>query len=177
MIESVPLYSASIPLAFFVWGPAAVMLLFWLVGFWASRQGVARLLESDWNGFTVADVEKLFSAYGEERRLRYRRRVLPADVAFACFYLIVGGVIVAALGMRGQPLWVAALCGGGWLLGGLADIAENLAVARLLDRYPALEAGTVAFASRVTQVKLVLFSAGVAGALAAAWLAFRPLAA
>jgi len=72
---------------------------------------------------------------------------------------------------------VAALCGGGWLLGGLADIAENLAVGRMLDAYPRLDAGTVAFASRITQVKLVLFSAGIVGALVAAYLAFKPLAA
>jgi hypothetical protein len=177
MIDAVPLYPATIPLAFFIWAPALVMLLFWLVGVWASRQGVARFLENDWNGFTVADVEKLFAAYGEERRARYRRRVLPADVAFAFFYAIVGAVIIAGLMMRGQPWWVAALCGGGWLLGGLCDIAENLGVARLLDKYPTVEQGDVAFASRVTQLKLVLFVAGVAGALAATWLVFKPLAA
>ena len=176
MIETTPLYPSTIPLAFFVWGPVLVMLLFWLVGLWSSRQGVARMLENDWNGFTVEDVEKLFSLYGDDKRARYRRRVLPADAAFACFYAIVGAVIVAGLLMRGQPAWVAALCGGGWLLGGLCDVAENLTVAKLLDAYPKIEPGTVAFASRITQVKLVLFIAGVAGALAAAYLAFRPLA-
>lgn len=177
MIDHVPLYPTTIPLAFFVWGPALVMLLFWLVGFWASRQGVARFLENDWNGFTVADVDKLFAAYGEERRARYRRRVLPADAAFAFFYAIVGAVIAAGLVMRGQPWWVAALCGGGWLLGGLCDVAENLSVARLLDAYPKIAAGNVAFASRITQFKLVLFSLGIIGALVAAYLVFKPLAA
>ncbi|WNJ88424.1 hypothetical protein [Bosea sp. 685] len=177
MIESVPLYPTTIPLAFFVWGPALVMLLYWLVGAWASRQGVARLLESDWNGFTVADVEKLFAAYGDERRAKYRNRVLPADVAVAFVYTIVGAVIMAGLCMRGQPCWVAALCGGGWLLGGLCDVAENFGIARLLDKYPKLETGDVAFASRTTQLKLVLFSLGIIGALVAAYLAFKPLAA
>jgi hypothetical protein len=177
MIESVPLYPTTIPLAFFVWGPALVMLLYWLVGVWASRQGVARLLESDWNGFTVADVEKLFAAYGDERRAKYRHRVLPADVAVAFVYAIVGAVIMAGLCMRGQPWWVAALCGGGWLLGGLCDVAENFGVARLLDKYPKVEAGDVAFASRVTQLKLVLFSLGIIGAIVAAYLVFKPLAA
>ncbi|MDR6874838.1 hypothetical protein J2Y55_005876 [Bosea sp. BE125] len=177
MIESVPLYPTTIPLAFFVWGPALVMLLYWLVGVWASRQGVARLLESDWNGFTVADVEKLFAAYGDERRAKYRHRVLPADVAVAFVYAIVGAVIIAGLCMRGQPWWVAALCGGGWLLGGLCDVAENFGIARLLDTYPKLEAGAVAFASRVTQLKLVLFTLGIIGALVAAYLVFKPLAA
>jgi hypothetical protein len=56
-------------------------------------------------------------------------------------------------------------------------VAENLAVARLLDKYPKVEAGDVAFASRMTQLKLVLFLAGIAGAIAAAYLAFKPLAA
>jgi hypothetical protein len=177
MIESVPLYPTTIPLAFFVWGPALVMLLYWLVGVWASRQGVARLLESDWNGFTVADVEKLFAAYGDERRAKYRHRVLPADVAVAFVYAIVGAVIIAGLCMRGQPWWIAALCGGGWLLGGLCDVAENFGIARLLDKYPKVEAGDVAFASRVTQLKLVLFSLGIIGAIVAAYLVFKPLAA
>lgn len=177
MIETAPLYSDAIPLAFFVWGPASVMLFFWLAGLWASRAGVPRLLESDWNGFTAADVDKLFSAYGDSRRRLYRNRVLPADVAFAFFYGIVGALTVYALVMRGQPLWLAALCGGGWLLGALFDLAENVAVARLLDNYPTIAAGDVAFASRVTQIKLVLFSLGTLGAIAAAWLAWRPLVA
>lgn len=177
MTDALPFYPTAIPLGFFVWGPVLVVLLFWLVGFWAGRQGVARFLENDWNGFTVDDVEKLFSAYGPERRAIYRTRVLPADVACAATYAIVGATLVAGLYLRGQPWWVAALCGGGWLLGGLADIAENLSIARLLDNYPKIEAGNVAFASRITQVKLVLFLAGTVGALMAAYLAFRPLAA
>lgn len=176
MIDAVPLYPTTIPLAFFVWGPVLVMLLFWLVGAWASRQGVPRLLENDWDGFTVDDVNKLFAAYGDERRAKYRSRVLPADAAFAFIYTIVGAVIIAGLLMRDQPWWVAALCGGGWLLGGLCDIAENLAVARLLDAYPRIEAGDTAFASTATRLKLVLFSAGTIGAIVAAYLAFKPLA-
>ncbi|WP_332685226.1 hypothetical protein [Bosea sp. (in: a-proteobacteria)] len=176
MDDLAPFYPTLIPLAFFFWGPALVMLLFWLVGLWAGRLGVARALESDWDGFTRDDVEKLFTAYGEKKRALYRNRLLPADAAVALTYAIVGGVIVAGLSMRGYPWWVAALCGGGWLFGGLCDIAENLAVARLLDRYPAVEDGTVAFASGFTRIKLVLFLLGVIGAIAAAYLAFRPLA-
>lgn len=177
MIDAVPLYSTTIPLGFFIWGPVLVMFLFWLVGVWASRQGVPRLLENDWDGFTVADVEKLFAAYGEDRRARYRSRVLPADAAFAFLYAIVGAIIIAGLVSRGQPWWVAALCGGGWVLGGLCDVAENLAVARLLDKYPRVDAGDTAFASLVTRLKLILFSAGTIGAIVAAYLAFKPLAA
>ncbi|MGO4670314.1 hypothetical protein AB4Z40_26775 [Bosea sp. 2YAB26] len=176
MIDPVPLYSSAIPLSFFLWGPALVMLMFWLTGLWASRQGVARMLESDWNGFNAADVEKLFAAYGEERRNRYRHRVLPADVAFALTYAIVGAIIVAGVAMRGYPWWVAALCGGGWLFGGLCDVVENFVIARLLDKYPRVEAGDVAMASGFTQLKLVLFTLGVLGALAAAYLVFKPLA-
>ncbi|GAU80603.1 hypothetical protein [Bosea sp. BIWAKO-01] len=176
MIDPVPLYSSAIPLSFFLWGPALVMLMFWLTGLWASRQGVARMLESDWNGFNAADVEKLFAAYGEERRNRYRHRVLPADVAFALTYAIVGAIIVAGVAMRGYPWWVAALCGGGWLFGGLCDVVENIVIARLLDKYPRVEASDVAMASGFTQLKLVLFTLGVLGALAAAYLVFKPLA-
>ena len=176
MIDPAPLYSDAIPLAFFAWAPVGVMLFFWLAGLWASRAGVPRLLENDWNGFTVADVHKLFDAYGETRRRIYRNRVLPADVAFAFFYGIIGALTIYALLSRGQPLWLAALCGGGWLLGALFDVAENLSVARLLDTYPEIAERDVAFASRVTQIKLVLFSLGTLGAIAAAWLAWRPLA-
>ncbi|MEN5082297.1 hypothetical protein ABE438_07410 [Bosea sp. TWI1241] len=177
MHDLAPFHATLVPLAFFIWGPALVMLLFWLVGAWASRLRVPRLLESDWNGFDRADVERLFAAYGEERRALYRHRILPADAAVALTYAVVGGFTVAGLSMRGYPWWVAALCGGGWLFGGLCDIVENLAVARLLDRYPQVDEGTVALASGFTRIKLVLFALGLAGALAAAWLAFRPLAA
>lgn len=177
MTETVTFYATTVPLGFFFWGPALVMAMFWAVGFWSSRQGVARVLENDWDGFTVADVDKLFSAYGEERRARYRYRVLPADVACAVTYALVGTILIAGLFLRGQPWWVAALCGGGWLLGGLCDVAENLAIARLLDRYPRITPGEAAFASVMTRLKLVLFTLGVAGALAAAYLVFKPLAA
>lgn len=170
-------YPTTIPLAFFVWGPALVMLLFWLVGVWAGRQRIPRLLESDWNGFNAQDVTRLFEAYGPERRAIYRYRILPADAAVALTYAIVGGLIVAGLSMRGQPWWVAALCGGGWLIGGLCDVAENLAVARLLERYPSVDEGTVSFASGFTRLKLAFFALGVTGAIAGAYLAFRPLAA
>ena len=177
MIETVPFYSTTIPLAFFIWGPVLVVVLFWAVGVWSSRQGVPRMLESDWDGYSVADVEKLFGLYGEATRARYRNRVLPADVACAFTYAIVGAVIVAGLALRGQPWWIAALCGGGWLIGGLCDVAENIAVARLLDRYPTVAEGDVALASGMTRLKLVFFSLGVVGALVAAWLVFKPLAA
>lgn len=166
MIDPVPLYSTTVPLSFFIWGPIFVVVLYWLVGFWSNRQGVPRMLESDWDGYSVADVEKLFTLYGETTRARYRNRVLPADVACAFAYAIVGGILIAGLTMRGQPWWVAALCGGGWLIGGLCDVAENIAVARLLDRYPRVEAGDVAFASNMTRLKLVFFSS----ASSAPWL-------
>lgn len=177
MNETVTFYPTIVPLGFFFWGPALVMVMFWAVGVWSSRQGVARVLENDWDGFTVADVDKLFAAYGEERRQRYRNRVLPADVACAVTYALVGAFLIVGLYLRGQPFWVAALCGGGWLLGGLCDIAENFAIARLLDRYPQITAAETSFASLMTRLKLVLFALGVVGALAAAYLAFRPLAA
>lgn len=176
MIDIVAFYPETVPLAFFVWAPVLVMVLFWLAGIWSNRQGVPRMLENDWNGYNAADVEKLFALYGDTHRDRYRNRVLPADVAFAFTYAIVGAILIAGLAMRGQPWWLAALCGGGWLLGGLCDVAENLAVARLLDKYPKVEPDDVAFASRATQLKLVLFLAGVVGAIAAAYLAFKPLA-
>ena len=46
----------------------------------------------------------------------------------------------------------------------------------MLDRYPQVDGGNVAFASTMTRLKLVLFALGVIGALAAAYLVFKPLA-
>jgi hypothetical protein len=177
MIDHPEFYPTLIPLAFFIWGPALVMLLFWLVGLYASRQGVFRALETGWSGFDKARAEEVLSTYGEEIRRNYRNRVLPADAAFALTYALVGAGIVAGLSMRGQPWWVAALCGGGWLFGGLCDVVEGFGIARLIDRFPAIAEGDVAFASGFTRLKLVLFALGTAGAVAAAYLAFRPLAA
>jgi len=177
MDELPTFYSTLIPLGFFFWGPALVVFSFLLSWLWARSLRVDRALESDLDGFTAADVEKLFSLYGPERRAIYRNKLLPADLAFAFVYAVVGALIVAGLAMRGYPWWVAALCGGGWLFGGLCDVAENLAIARLLDRFPAIEQGTVAFASGFTRLKLVLTGLGFVGALAAYYLAFKPVAA
>lgn len=172
-----PFYPTLIPLGFFFWGPALVVLAFILSWLWARALRVDRALESDFNGFTRDDVEKLFALYGPERRAVYRNRLLPADLAFALVYALVGALIVAGLSMRGYPWWVAALCGGGWLFGGLCDVAENLAIARLLDRYPALDEGTVSFASGFARLKLLLSGLGFLGAIAGFYLAFKPIAA
>ncbi len=103
MIDSIAFYPETVPLAFFVWGPVLVMVLFWAAGIWSSRQGVPRMLENDWNGYNAEDVEKLFALYGETHRARYRNRVLPADVAFAFTYAIVGAMLIAGLVVRGSP--------------------------------------------------------------------------
>jgi hypothetical protein len=175
-MEDLPtFYSTLIPLRFFFWGPALVVLVLLLSWLWAKSLKVDRALESDFSGFTRDDVEKLFALYGPERRAIYRNRLLPADLAFALVYAMVGAVTVAGISMRDYPWWVAALCGGGWLFGGLCDVAENLAVARLLDRYPQVDEGTVAFASGFTRLKLVLFVLGCLGAIAAWYLAFKPI--
>jgi hypothetical protein len=177
-MEELPtFYPTLIPLGFFFWGPALVVLTLLLSWLWARSLKVDRALESDFNGFTKEDVEKLFSLYGPERRAIYRNKLLPADLAFALVYAVVGALIVTGLSMRGYPWWVAALCGGGWLFGGLCDIVENLALARLLDRFPTLDDGTVAIASGFTRLKLVLTGLGFIGAIAAYYLAFKPIAA
>jgi hypothetical protein len=177
-MEDLPtFYSTLIPLGFFFWGPSLVVLTLLLSWLRARSLKVDRALESDLDGFTKDDVEKLFSLYGPERRAIYRNKLLPADLAFALVYAVVGALIVTGLSMRGYPWWVAALCGGGWLIGGLCDVVENLAIARLLDRFPTLDDGTVAIASGFTRLKLVFTGLGFIGAIAAYYLAFKPIAA
>jgi hypothetical protein len=156
----------TIPIFFFVWGPLLVLLMFWLLGRMSRRLGVVRALETDSNGYGIEDVRQLFSHYGAEGRKNYRQTVLTADAAFAATYLLVGLGVALGLLQRGQPFWVAALCGGGWILGGIADLFEGVSIARLLDRHPALEAHVVARASVLTRLKLWLFGLGIIGVVA-----------
>jgi len=37
----------------------SVQDILWAVGVWSSRQGVPRMLESDWDGYSVADIALL----------------------------------------------------------------------------------------------------------------------
>lgn len=164
----------SVPLWFFFWAPIFVAVLFVLMGRLARRFGIARALEGDWDGYSVDDVNRLFDIYGEKGRAIYRNSLLPADAAFAMVYAIVGGVIGAGLLARGLPVWAALACGGPWLVGGVVDLLEGFVLSKLFDRYPQIEAGDVARASWLTRVKLVLFSAGTVGAVAAFVLALRP---
>lgn len=164
----------SVPLWFFFWAPVVVLLLFLGVGLIARRVGVARALEGDWDGYNADDVRKLFEIYDMKGREAYRRTLLPADAAFAAFYAIIGAVVIAGLASRGLPLWAAILCGGPWLIGGIADMLEGLMLARLFDRYPSIADADVSAASLLTRIKLVLFALGTAGVVAAFVLAARP---
>jgi hypothetical protein len=164
----------NVPLWFFFWAPIVVLLLFLGVGLLARRVGVARALEGDWDGYSADDVRKLFEIYGETGRQAYRRTLLPADAAFAAVYAITGAVVIAGLVSRGLPVWAAILCGGPWLLGGIADMLEGLVLAKLFDRYPLVADADVAKASALTRVKLVLFALGTAGMVAGFVLAVRP---
>lgn len=164
----------SVPLWFFFWAPVAVFLVFFLIGRLSRRAGVPRALEGDWDGYDLSDVRRLFEIYGERGRAAYRGVLLPADAGFAALYGIVGLVLTLGLTARDLPLWAALACGLPWFLGALADIAEGMALARLLDFYPRLAEGQVALASRLTRIKLALFSLGTIGAIAAFVLAARP---
>ena len=157
---------ATIPIFFFVWGPLLVLLMFWLLGRFSSRLGIARALESDRDGYGIDDVRQLFSFYGPEGREAYRSNILPADAAFAASYGLVGLGVMLGLMQRGQPLWVAALCGGGWIIGSLVDVGEGVSLARLLDRYPLVEERIVARASWLTRIKIWFFGLGILGVIA-----------
>ena len=141
MIDPVPLYSDAIPLAFFVWGPALVMLLFWLAGFWASRPGRAALARER--------LERLQRRRCRQAVFAPMARRAGASIATASCRptspspsstAIVGALTDLRAGRRaasrsGSPRSAAAAgCSAA-----VCDVAENLAVARLLDRYPQLE--------------------------------------
>jgi hypothetical protein len=164
----------NVPLWFFFWAPVLVLVLFFLMGRMARRLGVARALEGDWNGYSAADVRKLFDIYGERGRAAYRNTILPADAAFAVVYAVVGGVIIAGLMARGLPVWAALLCGLPWLVGGLADLMEGFSLSRLFDVYPKITDGDTVLASNFTRIKLMLFPLGIVGVILAFVLAARP---
>ena len=162
----------SVPTFMYFWGPALVVLALWLMGRWSRKLGVAPGLGSDIDGYTAADARGVFEYWGERGRSAYRHRVLVADAAFAAFYGLVGLVLVIGLVQRGQPLWLALACGGPWMLGALFDIAEGVAHARMLDRFPAVEEAVAARASLYTRLKFWLFVLGILGVAAALWFAY-----
>lgn len=163
--------TSIVPTFLYFWGPALVVLALWLMGRWSRRMGVAPGLGTDIDGYDARDAREVFTHWGPRGRESYRRRVLVADAAFAAFYGLVGLALAIGLVQRGEALWLALLCGGGWVLAALADIAEGLAHARMLDRYPEVEAGVAARASLCTRLKLWLFGFGVLGVIGAFWLA------
>jgi hypothetical protein len=167
--------TGHIPFFFFFWGPVLVALgLIWLR--WrTARLGVTPGLGSDIDGYSVKDVREILDFYGPKVRENWRRLILPADTAFAAFYGLVGIGIILGLVERGHGGLLALLCGGGWAVAAVADITENLAFARMADRYPIVEDWNVTRASACTAVKYWLFLAGVFGALVALYLA-RPTA-
>jgi hypothetical protein len=160
-----------VPTWFFFWGPVAVAAFFMYLGVYGQRIGVVRSLEADWSGYSAEDVGRAMHGYGEAGRLAYRQRILTADAVFAFFYAVVGGVIGLGLAMRGIPGWVAILCGGPWVLAGIADICENIALARLAERFPKISPALVALCSSFTRVKILLFLLGILGAIYAFYLA------
>jgi hypothetical protein len=155
-----------VPTWFFFWGPALIATLYMVLGVYGQRFGIARTLERDWNGYSVADAGDALDRLGQQGRDDYRH-LLAFDAAFAFLYALVGQVIALGLIMRGFPLGVGLLCGGGWMLGGVADIVENAALSRLAERFPKIAPGLVRIASICTVLKNVLFVAGTIGALAA----------
>jgi hypothetical protein len=153
-----------VPTWFFFWGPIAVAALFMYLGVYGYRSGIVRVLEKDWNGYSTADVGRVLDTYGDAGRKAYRD-LLTADAAFACFYALVGGVIGAGLAMRGLPVWLSILCGGPWVLAGIADICENISLSRLAERFPKISPDLVALASTFTRIKFAMFVLGILGVM------------
>jgi hypothetical protein len=160
-----------VPTWFFFWGPVAVAALFMYLGVYGQRLGVSRVHEADWNGYSAADVGRSLDLCGVDGRLAYRQHILVADAVFAFFYALVGGVIGLGLAMRGIPIWVAILCGGPWVLAGIADVCENISLSRLAERFPKISPDLVALSSSFTRVKLLLFLVGIIGVIYAFYLA------
>jgi hypothetical protein len=167
--------AGHIPFFFFFWGPVLVALglVFGLNR--ARRLGVRPSLGSDIDGYNARDVREILDLYGEQGRAAWRWRILPADTAFAAFYGLVGLGLALGLMERGHGALIAFLCAGGWMLASIMDIRENLAFARMADSYPSIDPLTASRAASFTTLKYWLFVLGIAGVLAAFYLA-RPTA-
>jgi hypothetical protein len=167
--------TGHIPFFFFFWGPALVALGLVLMRGRTRRYGVIPALGSDIDGYGTRDVREILERYGPQVRAGWRAHILPADTAFAAFYGLVGVGVTLGLVERGHAGWLALLCGGGWALAAIADITENLAFSRMVERFPIVEDWNVMRASACTALKFWLFVAGTLGVLVAFYLA-RPTA-
>lgn len=149
------LRNVLIALAIFV-ATSIVIFNFGLVPTLIERADGAPLLDNRF-GYTAAQVEELFEAYGEAGRSQYRTYLLLLDFAYAVVFAIANALLIAGLTRylfpRVQALgWVALLP----LVAMLLDFIENVGLLSLLGSYPDLSSGGVTFANAMTSVKLVL---------------------
>ncbi len=174
-MDMVGVTGGHIPFFFYFWGPALVGLGLALFAMRTRALGVRPQLGADIDGYTARDVTEILEYYGPEARHAWRWRVLPADMAFAAFYGLVGlGLTLGLLERDVSPL-AALACGGFWMLAALCDIAENFAHARLADTHPRAEEHVAWRAATCTRLKTLFFLFGVVGVFAAFFLA-RPTA-
>ncbi|WP_322865232.1 hypothetical protein U5922_002885 [Aquicoccus sp. G2-2] len=121
-------------------------------------------------GYTPAQAEAFLDALSEEGRAFYVRTQLALDMVFPLLLAVWMGWSVLAL-FRGPLRWVLIALA---VLGCVADYAENIAVAQLLEGF---NAGLAAEASRYTVTKSmassVVYLAILCGAVRYAWRRLR----
>ena len=116
--------------------------------------GTVDLLDGRTRGYSSTDVATLFDQLGRGR-LAYALSELTLDVAFPVAY---GGLFLAVL-HRGLPRFTLALLLP--ILTAAADVAENVSIAMMVWRHPAVPALLVSTASGFTLAKWLLFRATV----------------
>ena len=106
-------------------------------------------------GYDLARVREVFTAYGFEGMVLYRR-IQALDLINPALYTLLAAALTAML-WPGRP-WVALLP----LLAALGDYAENITLTLLARGFPDLPEGLVAVSSTLSLVKLALMAVGFA---------------
>jgi hypothetical protein len=135
---------------------------------------LAPLLSAQTGGGVPFDLRPLGYSLGEARA--YLAGFTPSGTALylgpirlndTVFPILFTVTLCLPLGGRGQIWFLPALAYG------ISDLAENLAVARLLRVGPEVQAEAVALASGFTQAKFLALTVAIVLALAALWRAWR----
>ena len=149
--------------------PIAAALSYAVLVGWYGRQVQAAaggLMPFDlrWSGYGPAEAREFLAALTPEGRGTYLGPVRITDTLFPILF-----TLTLCLPLRGwsAPWFLPALAYG------LLDLAENMAVARLLHAGPEVAAGPVAFASALTMAKFAALVVALGLALRGLWAKWR----
>ncbi len=116
--------------------------------------GGQNILDMEFEGYSVEKAYTILDALGEEGRAFNMKYIIPLDIIFplsyGLFYFMALSLIAKHLFTKMKRFWLIGLVG---FVGTLFDLAENIAVFRLLQNYPLKLPKTVEVASLFTQIK------------------------